>query len=191
MFCFLTSLHACCYCSPLILRKWFDSRSLCTTSMGKQIKSLVCISSIVIPCKEQLKCSVALLTTIHHETPTNAPPQSDDGNPRWPGKTTSNPENHTGVLFKELEKRVCKRDILPPNWDDWLNENEDAGVRNQKGAGLWCLNDSCTTNMLHCWNQLRGKQRCGEERGQFYAALGDHRRPEDVTSGFHPESWPS
>lgn len=41
--------------------------------MGKQIKSLVCISSIVIPCKEQLKSSSALLKTIHHETPTNAP----------------------------------------------------------------------------------------------------------------------
>lgn len=58
--------------------------------MGKQIKSLACISSIVIPCKEQLKSSSALLKTIHHETPTNAPPPPAE---RW-WKSTLTRKDH-------------------------------------------------------------------------------------------------
>lgn len=139
---FLHLCMPCCYSLPLIFRKWFDSRSLCTTStspMGKQIKRLVCISSIVIPCKEQLKCSSALLKTIHHETPTNAPPQSDDGNPRWPGKTTSNPENHTGILFKELEKREYARGtfFLQSEMISWMRTRTLVwGIRREPGSDV-------------------------------------------------------
>lgn len=160
--------------------------------MGKQIKSLVCISSIVIPCKEQLKSSSALLKTIHHETPTNAPPPPAE---RWWKSTLTRKDHqqsrkpHWGTFQRTWKKKKSTQAGHSSSNLRWLAEWER--VRNQKGAGLWCLNHSCMTNMLRCWNQLRGKQRCGEERGQFCAALGDHRRPEDVTSGFHPESWPS
>lgn len=112
----------CSYSSPRIFWKWFDSRSLCTTStssIGKQIKSLVCISSIVIPCKEQLKSFSALLKTIHHETPPPPPPAE------WWWKSTLTTKDHQqsrkphwGTFQRTWKKRVSKRDILPPIWDD-------------------------------------------------------------------------
>lgn len=58
-----------------------------------------------------------------------ASPQSDDGNPRWPGKTTSNPENHTGVLFKELEKKESTQEGHSSSNLRWLAEWE---------RGRWC-----------------------------------------------------